>query len=67
MSYGADIADNFLRAAAYVDKILKGAKPGELPFEQPARYSLAINRKTATALGLSISQSLFLRAGAVIQ
>ena len=67
MSYGADLTDNFRRAAIYVDKILNGAKPGELPFEQPARYFMAVNLKTAKALGLAIPQSLLLRADEVIQ
>jgi putative ABC transport system substrate-binding protein len=67
MSYGADLVDNFRRAATYVDKILKGANPGELPFEQPTRYSFAINLKTARTLGLRIPQALLLRADEVIQ
>jgi len=67
MTYGPNLVDNFRRAATYVDKILKGAKPGELPFEEPTRYHLAINRKTAMALGLTIPQALLGQADEVIQ
>lgn len=67
MSYGPNIDDNFRRAAVYVDKILKGAKPRELSAEQPTRYYLFINLKTANALGLTIPQSLLLRADEVIK
>ena len=67
MSFGANIVDNFRRAATYVDKILKGADPAQLPFEQPTKYSLAINLKTAKALGLTIPPSLLLRADQVIE
>jgi ABC-type uncharacterized transport system substrate-binding protein len=67
MSYGSNNVDNFRRAATYVDKILKGAKAGELPFEQPTRYQLLINRMTAAALGLTIPEALLRQADEVIQ
>jgi ABC-type uncharacterized transport system substrate-binding protein len=67
LSYSSDLADMYRRAAAYVDKILKGARPAELPVQSAEKFELAVNLKTAKALGLTISESFLLRAGEVIE
>ena len=67
LSYGPDAVDLFRRAASYVDRILRGEKPGDLPVQLPTKFEMVVNRKTATALGLAIPPSIMLRADEVIE
>jgi putative ABC transport system substrate-binding protein len=67
LSYGPDRADIFRRSATYVDRILRGAKPAELPVQLPTKFEMAVNAKTAKALGLTVPQSILLRADEVIE
>ena len=67
LSYGVDQVDTFRRAASYVDRILRGEKPGDLPVQLPTKFEMVVNRKTATALGRVIPPSIMLRADEVIE
>ena len=67
LSYGADPVDQLRRAATYVDRILRGAKPGDLPVQFPTKFDIAVNLKTAKALGLAVPQSILLRADEIIE
>jgi putative ABC transport system substrate-binding protein len=67
MSYGENLSDFFRRAASFVDKIIKGAKPGDLPIEQPTKFNLVINHKTADALGVTIPAQLYIFADELIE
>jgi putative ABC transport system substrate-binding protein len=67
LSYGPDLVDIFRRAATYVDRILRGGKPAELPVQLPTKFEMAVNLKTAKALGLTVPQSILLRADEVIE
>ena len=67
LSYGVDQVDNWRRAASYVDRILRGAKPSDLPVQFPTKFEMAVNLKTAKAIGLNIPESFLLRANEVIE
>ena len=67
LSYGVDQVDNWRRAASYVDRILRGAKPSDLPVQFPTKFEMAVNLKTAEALGLAVPPSIMLRADEVIE
>jgi putative ABC transport system substrate-binding protein len=67
LSYGPDLVDNWRRAATYVDRILRGEKPGDLPVQFPTKFEMVVNRKTAKALGLEVPLSILVRADEVIE